>query len=56
MPLMQGKGDEAVSANIKELVATGRPQAQAVAIAMRVAGKPRPVGVKKETREVRVRK
>jgi len=41
MPLNQGKSREAVSGNIKELVATGRPQKQAVAIALKTAGKSR---------------
>lgn len=37
MPLKEGKG--AVSENIRELRASGRPQKQAVAIAMRKAGR-----------------
>lgn len=42
MPLSQGKSREAVSSNIKELMATGRyPQRQAVAIALDVARKAR---------------
>lgn len=41
MPLQSGKSQTAVSGNIKELMSTGRPQKQAVAIAMRVAGKAR---------------
>lgn len=39
MPLKQGSSDATVSANIRELVSSGRPQKQAVAIAMSVAGK-----------------
>lgn len=39
MPLMKGSSEKAVSSNIKELMSTGRPQKQAVAIAMHVAGK-----------------
>ena len=42
MPLKKGKGQEVISSNIKELVETGRPVKQAVAIAMRTAGKPKP--------------
>lgn len=42
MPLKKGKSKEAVSANIKELMSTGRPQKQAVAIAMKKAGKSKP--------------
>lgn len=38
MPLQKGKSKAAISANIGELVKTGRPQKQAVAIAMSEAG------------------
>lgn len=41
MPLQRGKSKKAVSANIRELVHSGRPQKQAIAIAMNVAGKGR---------------
>jgi len=41
MPLIKGKSRRAVSANISELVHSGRPQKQAVAIAMNIAGKSR---------------
>lgn len=34
MPLAKGKSKAVVSANIKELKASGRPQKQAVAIAL----------------------
>jgi len=46
MPLKRGKSNTAVRSNIEELVHTGRPVKQAVAIAMRVAGKARPKGKK----------
>ena len=39
MPLKKGSSKEAVSGNISELVHSGRPQNQAVAIAMSQAGK-----------------
>lgn len=41
MPLKKGKKN--ISANIRELMSVGKPQKQAVAIALRVAG----VGKKK---------
>lgn len=41
MPLAQGSSRAAVSSNISELMKTGRPQKQAIAIALRVAGKAR---------------
>jgi hypothetical protein len=39
MPLKQGSSDKTVSDNIAELVKSGHPQNQAVAIAMKEAGK-----------------
>lgn len=39
MPLVKGKGKKAVSHNIKAEMKAGKPQKQAIAIAMRVAGK-----------------
>lgn len=38
MPLKSGKSKKVVSANIKELMRSGRPQKQAVAIALKKAG------------------
>jgi hypothetical protein len=42
MPLKRGSSPKAISANIKTELAAGKPQRQAVAIALRVAGKARP--------------
>jgi hypothetical protein len=41
MPLKKGRSKKVVSANIGELVRSGRPTDQAVAIAMQKAGKSR---------------
>lgn len=40
-PLRKGKGAAVVSVNIKELAHSGRPQKQAIAIALDKAGKGR---------------
>jgi hypothetical protein len=42
MPLKPGKSNAVVSANVSELVKSGRKPKQAVAIALRTAGKPKP--------------
>lgn len=39
MPLLEGHDAKTVSANIRELVKSGRPQKQAIAIAMSEARK-----------------
>jgi hypothetical protein len=50
MPLVKGSSKEAVSENIKTEMKAGKPQPQAIAIAMRVAGKARPKPAKKAKR------
>ena len=42
MPLKKGKSDKVVGANIAELIRAGHPNKQAIAIAMKEAGRSRP--------------
>ena len=39
MPLKRGKSKKSISYNIEELIHSGRPKKQAIAIAMEKAGK-----------------
>lgn len=54
MPLKPGSSNAVVSQNISELVHSGRPQRQAVAIAMSEAGRSRKIGVKKKAPPKRI--
>lgn len=42
MPLLKGKGKKTIAKNIRTEMHAGKPQKQAIAIAMRKAGKKKP--------------
>lgn len=50
MPLMKGKSRKVISSNIRTEMAAGKPQRQAVAIAMSVAGKSKKPLLKRRAR------
>ena len=50
MPLKSGSSKATISANIRTEMHAGKPQRQAVAIAMHKAGKSRPRGGKRQQR------
>lgn len=52
MPLRKGSSRAAVGGNIRQLRAEGRPRAQAIAIAFRTAGIPKPMRVRPGTRRL----
>lgn len=41
MPLRKGRSQKVISSNVRKLRSEGRPQKQAVAIAMRKSGRPK---------------
>lgn len=51
MPLSKGKSRKVISSNIRTEIAAGKPQKQAVAIALRVAGVPRKKSSAKRNRK-----
>ena len=44
MPFKKGKSQKVISSNVREMVASGHPQKQAVAATLRSSGKPKKKG------------
>jgi ribosomal protein L12E/L44/L45/RPP1/RPP2 len=56
MPLKKGKSKKVISDNIEELISSGRPQKQAVAIALAEKRKYGHTKVKAHTRKIKAKK